>query len=106
MVWKMSAKSVQKKEVKSNRYVLSELVPVSILDMDTGDTYPIGDEGIFETVCELLNKQDELINELNEDILKEKDKYSQLFDKYWDYKKKLNKITDTIYRYSNNLDEE
>ena len=46
------------------RYVISELCPVSILDMDTGDTYPIKDEGIFETVCDLLNKQSDKIEDL------------------------------------------
>lgn len=48
------------------RYVISELVPVSILDTETGDTYPLQDEGIFETVCDLMNEQDGLINELYE----------------------------------------
>ena len=39
------------------RYVMSDLYPPSILDQYNGDTYPINDEGIFETVCELLNEQ-------------------------------------------------
>ena len=38
------------------RYVLDmELVPHSIVDLYTGDTYPISDEGILETAVSLLN---------------------------------------------------
>ena len=48
------------------RYVISDLFLVSILDTETGDTYPLQDEGIFETVCDLMNEQDRLIDELYE----------------------------------------
>ena len=47
---------MSEKELCYDKYILSDLVPVSILDQDTGDTYPINDEGIFETLCNLLNK--------------------------------------------------
>lgn len=40
------------------RYVISSLPPAAIVDMDTGDDYPLIDEGIFETVCGLLNELD------------------------------------------------
>lgn len=46
------------KSLGYDRYVISDMFPISILDMDTGDSWPLADEGIFETVCELLNKQD------------------------------------------------
>ena len=46
------------------QFVISELIPKSILNMNTGDTYPIEDEGIFETVCGLLNNQQKRIQEL------------------------------------------
>lgn len=73
-------------------------------------------EGLY--VCDklknkkyLINSTEEaseiscLLNQLNEDIEKEKEKYSQLFEKYWDYKKKLNQISNVIYRYENKIDE-
>lgn len=50
------------------RYVISDLTPSSLLDMNTGETYPLQDEGIFETVCILLNAQNSLIEEKNEKI--------------------------------------
>ena len=46
------------KSLGYDRYVISDMFPIGILDMDTGDRWPLADEGIFETVCELLNKQD------------------------------------------------
>lgn len=46
------------KSLGYDRYVISDMFPRSILDMDTGDSWPLADEGIFETVCELLNKID------------------------------------------------
>ena len=46
------------KPLDYDRYVISDMFPISILDMNTGDSWPLADEGIFETVCELLNKQD------------------------------------------------
>ena len=73
-------------------------------------------EGLY--VCDklknekyLINSTEEaseiscLLNQLNEDIEKEKEKYSQLFEKYWDYKKKLNQISNVIYRYENKIGE-
>lgn len=73
-------------------------------------------EGLY--VCDklknekyLINSTEEaneiscLLNQLNEDIEKEKEKYSQLFEKFWDYKKKLNKISNVMYRYDNKIDE-
>ena len=44
------------KSLGYDRYVISDMFPIGILDMDTGDSWPLADEGIFETVCELLNK--------------------------------------------------
>jgi uncharacterized protein YoxC len=73
-------------------------------------------EGLY--VCDklknekyLINSTEEaneiscLLNQLNEDIEKEKEKYSQLFEKFWDYKKKLNQISNVMYRYDNKIDE-
>ena len=38
-----------------------EIVPYSIVDLSDGESYPIGDEGIFKTVVGLLNDQAETI---------------------------------------------
>ena len=47
-----------------DRYVISEGFPVSVLDQDTGDSYPIADGvGFVEEMCKLLN-------EFNEEKLK------------------------------------
>lgn len=61
-------------------------------------------------IVDLLNTQEETIrglfkckNELSEELEKEKDKYSMLFEKYWDLKKKMNQISDVIYRYDNRI---
>ena len=43
-----------------------EIVPYSIVNLNTGDSYPIEDEGIFETVVDLLNEKSETIKELVE----------------------------------------
>ena len=65
----------------------------------------------FKNEKYLINSTEEaseiscLLNQLNEDIEKEKEKYSQLFEKYWDYKKKLNQISNVIYRYENKIGE-
>ncbi len=37
-------------------YLDTEIVPYSIVDAENGDAYPIDDEGIFETVVNLLNE--------------------------------------------------
>ena len=37
-------------------YLDTEIVPYSIVDAETGDAYPIEDEGIFETAVNLLNE--------------------------------------------------
>ena len=51
-----------------DRYVISELFPVSVLDQDTGDSYPIADGiGFVEEMCRLLNK----FNEENADLKEE-----------------------------------
>ena len=47
------------------RYVLSDIVPESVVDVDTGASYPLCDEGIFETLCGLLNKLNHDLKELN-----------------------------------------
>ena len=65
-----------------------------IVDNETNKKYVIDGAEDLSEICGLLN-------ELKEDIDKEKDKYSQLFEKYWDYKVKLNKISNVIYRYDN-----
>ena len=49
-----------------DKYVISELTPPSILDQDTGDTIPLNDEGVIETLCELLNKHYEEKNILEQ----------------------------------------
>ena len=45
-----------------DRYVVNEecFCP-AIVDLDTGDEYPIEDEGIFETICNLLNEKENRI---------------------------------------------
>lgn len=55
----------------------------------------------FDSEAEVLNK----LNEVSEELEKEKDKYSQLFEKYWDMKKKLNQISNVIYRYDHKVNE-
>lgn len=37
-------------------YLDTEIVPYSIVDAETGDAYPIEDEGIFENCVNLLNE--------------------------------------------------
>lgn len=37
-------------------YLDTEIVPYSIVDAENGEAYPIEDEGIFETVVNLLNE--------------------------------------------------
>lgn len=66
----------------------------TLIDMETRKHYDI-----VEEICPILNN-------LCEDIEKEKDQYNQLFEKYWDMKKKLNQISNVIYRYDNNKMEE
>ena len=48
----------------------------------------------------------ELLDFFNEELAKEKDQYSQLFENYWDMKKKLNIISDVTYRFENGKKEE
>ena len=60
------------------RYVISELPPKSILDQNTGDTIPIEDEGVFETICYLLNRQNIIMESRNETIKFHVDGYNQL----------------------------
>ena len=44
------------KEMTEKRYVVSELDPISVLDMDTGDTFPIADgSGFVEAIVGCLN---------------------------------------------------
>ena len=51
------------------RYCLdTETVPYAIVDRDTGDDYPIEDEGIFETITGLLNEQDKKIKKLEQKV--------------------------------------
>lgn len=67
------------------RYCLDmETVPYAIVDRDTGDDYPIKDEGIFETITGLLNEQDKRIKEL-ERKLKESRKPLTDDDIRWHY---------------------
>lgn len=43
--------------MSEKRFVFdTEIVPYSIVDAENGDAYPIDDEGIFETVVNLLNE--------------------------------------------------
>lgn len=44
-------------------YLDTGIVPYSIVDAETGDAYPIEDEGIFETAVNLLNEQQDTIGE-------------------------------------------
>ena len=60
------------------RYVISELPPKSILDQNNGDTIPLEDEGVFETICDLLNRQNILLEVRNETIKFHVDGYNQL----------------------------
>ena len=60
------------------RYVISELPPKSILDQNTGDTIPIEDEGVFETICYLLNRQNIIMESRNETIKFHVDGYNKL----------------------------
>ena len=60
------------------RYVISELPPKSILDQNTGDTIPLNDEGVFETICELLNRQNIIMESRNETIKFHVDEYNKL----------------------------
>ena len=60
------------------RYVISELPPKSILDQNTGDTIPIEDEGVFETICDLLNRQNIIMESRNETIKFHVDGYNQV----------------------------
>ena len=60
------------------RYVISELTPKSILDQNTGDTIPLEDEGVFETICELLNRQNIIMESRNETIKFHVDGYNQV----------------------------
>ena len=60
------------------RYVISELPPKSILDQNTGDTIPIEDEGVFETICDLLNRQNIIMESRNETIKFHVDGYNKL----------------------------
>lgn len=71
------------KPLNYDRYVISDLFPIAIMDMDTGDDYPLADEGIFETVCELLNKLNTEKEELkleNKRIEKAKDNWAFIAD--------------------------
>lgn len=61
-------------EIVYERYVISSLPPAAIVDMDTGDDYPLIDEGIFETVCGLLNELDKE-NKFYSRILTDNDKH-------------------------------
>lgn len=60
------------------RYVISELPPKSILDQNNGNTIPLEDEGVFETICDLLNRQNILLEVRNETIKFHVDGYNQL----------------------------
>ena len=60
------------------RYVISELPPKSILDQNTGDTIPLEDEGVFETICELLNRQNIIMESRNKTIKFHVDGYNQV----------------------------
>lgn len=75
------------------RYSLDmELVPYSIVDLYTGDTYPIDDEGIFETVVNLLNKSHQSKKELEERINRQANTIAEkcaVIDNYIDVKAKL-----------------
>lgn len=45
-----------------DRYVISELFPLSVLDIDTGDSYPVEDGiGFVEDMCDLLNQKEKKI---------------------------------------------
>ena len=60
------------------RYVISELPPKSILDQNNGNTIPIEDEGVFETICDLLNRQNIIMESRNETIKFHVDGYNQV----------------------------
>ena len=64
------------------RYVLSEVHPISVLDMDTGDSYPINDGiGFAEDMCKLLNNSNNNIQYILNTIDKEIDTYLQKIKK-------------------------
>ena len=48
-------------------YLDTEIVPYSIVDAETGDAYPIEDEGIFETAVNLLNGKEATIQRLEKE---------------------------------------
>ena len=60
------------------RYVISELPPKSILDQNNGNTIPLEDEGVFETICDLLNRQNILLEVRNETIKFHVDGYNKV----------------------------
>lgn len=87
-----------------NRYVLSELVPPSILDMDTGDTYPIEDEGIFETICEKWNEFNHEIKAQSTVIEGYQERNERLFNKTQELEERINRQAETIGKQQEQID--
>ena len=89
-----------KSSVGYDRFVISEMFPISVVDMDNGESYPLADGiGFVEEMCKLLNEFNEEIFELKQILSENTDVENILIlnnRKRWvdDIKKYINECDD------------